>query len=339
MYKLSLGILIALFILGLTACSKYDPIFGVAGNQEPQTITLKKDLAYIHDNDIYLLNQVLGDERKITNTPLSPKTHIALSPQHDKIAYLDVNQRPVIIDTVGNTITTLNFYGVKDLKWHANNGNPTLYFLHNNEIKFHGTALNIVSTPFDFAFPSTNNYAEVDAIHIDNNLNIAFTYRYQQPYSPTSLWQKYYYGVAVNYDSPGSIDKKNEVYEGYYLPSANYNNLAYKYYYSVYHNESNQSILLGSVTNGGENNISKYALWSFQHIGSNTLLSQSTSLTSENGYQENAAGHVIANPYQLRKYLTVLPTGVPPPTGTANTYTINFPNQNNSVRTYFDWQP
>lgn len=340
MHKFYLGLLVSLFILGLTACSKYDPIFGVAGNKDQQTLTLKKNLVYIHDNDIYLLNEILSDERKLTNSSINVKTHVALSPKHDQIAYLNLSGQPVIIDTLGNTITTLSQYtGVKDLKWHANNGNPTLYFLHNNEIKFHGPTMNITSTPFDFAFPSNNNYSEVDAIHIDNSLNVIFSYRYQAPYSPTSPWQKYYYGVAINYNSAGSTDKKSEIYENYYMPGTNYNNLNYKYYYSVSHNESTQSVILGAVTNNGENNANNYSLWSFLHIGTNTVTTQSTSLTAENGYQEGTKGHVIVNPYQLRKYLVNLPAGVPPPTGTANTYTINFPNQNNSVRTYFDWQP
>ena len=147
---------LAIFLfLGISSCTKYEPIYGIAGHSDTDPIVLKKDLVYIHRNDIYMVNEILSDAKKLSSTPTSTKTHIAFSPQHDKIAYLNVNKTPVIIDTSGVQIDFLNQYvNVTDLFWHDNNGNPTLVILVNNAIQFYGPSLNIDNNPFDYAFPS-----------------------------------------------------------------------------------------------------------------------------------------------------------------------------------------
>ena len=333
----------AIFLfLGISSCTKYEPIYGVAGHSATDPIELKKDLAYIHRNDIYLVNEILSERKRLTNSSSSLKTHIALSPEHDQIAYLDVNKTPVIIDTSGIQVTRLSQYtNVVDLFWHDNNGSPTLVILSNNTIYFYGNSLNIVSNPFDYVFPSDVTFVAVDAVHINENLDIFFTYRYQRPFTPTSSLRKYYHGVGVNLSST-NFDKHISTDDGFYSPSSSsYSNQSYPYYHMIKYNEALDNATLGLINNGSENNYNAYNLEAYNYSGSaNSIGNQNTTLgNGENYYFELSRGSVAVNPYQIRKYLQDLPVGIPPPTGTANTYTIDFLTQNSSAPTYFDWNP
>lgn len=340
MKYLYLSCLAAFLFLGISSCTKYEPIYGIAGNTSTDPIALKKDLAYIHRNDIYLVNEILSERKKLSSTPTSTKTHIALSPQHDKIAYLNANKTPVIIDTTGAQIDILNQYtNVSDLFWHKNNGNPTLVILVNNEIEFYGPTLNISNNPFDFVFPFDVTFEAIDAIDINENLDIFFTFRYQRPFSSTSSLRRYYHGVAVNLYST-SLDKSRATEDGVYSPSSSsYNNQSYPYYHMVKYNEADNNATIGLISNRSENNYNAYDL-AFYRYSSNSIGSQNTTLSNgENYYKESSKGSVTSNPFQIRKYLQTLPVGVPPPTGTPNTYTIDFSTQNSSAPTYFDWNP
>lgn len=343
MYKSYFIGLLGLLLIGMSACTKYDPVYGVANSEPAQSLSLKKDLVYIHDNDIYLVNEILSEEQQLTNTPSSTKTHVVISKNLDRIAYLNTNKTPVIIDANGALVETLSQYtNVKDIKWHHNNGNPVLVILQNNQLYYHGGTLPIATFPF-FVFPNDATYSAVDAFDIDDNYNLVFTYRYQKPYSLTSSWRRYYYGVAINYYSSSLFDEKRELDNGYYNPAiTSYNAQDYDYYYFAKINKRNQTVTIGSTKNGLQQSISSYNLHYYQYAGSSnfvTSLNTQLSLNAENYYVGSTTGYVASNPYQIRKYLDNLPAGVPPPTGTPNTYTINFSNQNNTAPTYFDWNP
>lgn len=337
-----LSCLAAFLFLGISSCTKYEPIYGVAGNSSTDPIQLKKDLAYIHRNDIYLVNEILSERKKLSSSPTSTKTHIALSPQHDKIAYLNANKTPVIIDTLGAQIDVLNQYtNVSDLFWHKNNGNPTLVILVNNELEFYGPTLAVDNNPFEYAFPSDVTFQAVDAVHINENLDILFTFRFQRPFTPTSSLRRYYHGVGANLSST-NFDKETATEDGVYSPSSSsYNNQNYPYYHMIKYNEADNNATIGLISNGNESNYNAYSLASYRYTGSsNSTGNQITTLNNaENYYLERNRGSVTSNPYQIRKYLENLPVGVPPPTGTANIYTIDFLTQNSSAPTYFDWNP
>ncbi|MCH2023415.1 MAG: hypothetical protein MK207_13145 [Saprospiraceae bacterium] len=340
MNKIIIGIILTYLLLNICACSKYDPIYGVAGHGNIEPLQLNKDLTYIHDNDIFLANEILTEIKQLTFSQSLTKTHVTLSPEHDKIAYLNSNGSPVIIDTSGNQIDILNQYNnVKDIHWHSNNGNTTLYFLVNNNIVFHGPPLNIPIDPFSYVFPSDTTYTAIDALDINDNLDIAFSYRYQNPYSSSSSNISYYYGVGVN--NSLSTDKQIETWNGFYSPAtSSYNAQSYSYYYLVKFNEEDQNISLGNILNGFETDPNSYTLSSYIYGGtSNTLSTLTTTLSMENYYQEHSEGDIVANEGQIQKYIKVLPQNVPSPTGTPNTFILNFSNSNNNYPTYFDWNP
>ena len=341
MNKFIAGISLLTYLLTFNSCSKYDPIYGVAGNTTFEPLNLKMDMVYIHDNDIYITNEILSSQEKLTNSPSDSKTHIAFSPQHDKIAYLNGNGTPVILDDKGVQLEILSQYSnVSDIGWHSNGGNPTLYILVNNDIEFHGQALNLVPTPFDFVFPLDVTNTIIDAIDIDDNLNIAFSYRYEKPYAislPTL--SKYYYGAGVQYSSVSQPDVYSETYDYYYsTTTSSYAASPYKYYYSVNFNELDNNVNLGKIVNGEQSNYNYYSLHKY-NLANSTTNSFVSDVSSGNYFVEKNEGRVASNIYEIVKYLDELPANVPPPNGTPNTFRLNFNNSNNNCPTYFDWQP
>jgi len=228
------------------------------------------------------------------------------------------------------------------LFWHTNNGDPTLVILVNNTIQFYGPTLNISNNPFDYVFPFDVTFEAIDAIHINENLDVLFTFRFQRPFSSTSSLLKYYHGVGVNFNSNNNLDKNTAIEDGTYNPSfSSYNSLNYPYYHMIKYNEFVNNATIGLISNGNETDYNAYSLAAYNYNGSlNTTTNQTTTLNNgENFYLELNEGSLSANPYQIRKYLENLPSGVPAPTGATNIYTINFLTQNSSAPTYFDWNP
>lgn len=96
----------------------------------------------IVDNDIYYFRNFDSIPRRITSSPTEKKTHIKISNDHQKIAYLNASGNPVIIDTTGNVLATLSqFNSIKQMDW--SNDGATLYMLINNDIQFYGPAMDI----------------------------------------------------------------------------------------------------------------------------------------------------------------------------------------------------
>lgn len=178
---------------------------------------IKNNICYLHNNDIYITNEF---HEKITNSPTLIKSHLSLHPDLDKIAYLDHNLNPVVIDLNGNVLEHLTQYNnIKNIRWHANNGNPTLYMLQGNTIIFHGPTLDIPSNTFDFAFPTNSFGKEIDAVFITKDLDVVFGFRYQEEWQ-TSLYiyHNYYYGAATNYKTSSKTDKVAVELDDYYNP-------------------------------------------------------------------------------------------------------------------------
>ncbi len=328
-----------------SSCSKYDPIYGVVGNEVQGTAELRKNFVYIYDNEVYLCNQILSNQTKLTNnsnssnSPFTTKTHVALSPNIDKIAYLDAYGTPVIIDTDGNQLDRLTQYSnVKDIGWHFNNGNPTLFLLVNNTIAFWGQSLDLVNNPFDYVLPATALFYEIDALDINENLDITFSYRYYEPNSASSLYRRYYYGVGVQYNDNSTPDTYLEIYDNFYYSVTDlYSNQLYNLYHMVRFNNSNGSVDLAQTIHQYESNNDFQWIRNYQPYA--TSATNVNTINSACYYKAGDQGEVAANVYQIEKHFVELPEGVSPPTGTPNTFVINLGNANNSLPTYFDWQP
>lgn len=327
-------------LLGISSCTDYEPIFGVVDIEQPPQSGIVHDLAYIHKDDVYLVDEILGQERQLTNSPAIKKTDVALSPERDQIAYLDQAGTPVILDTLGGVITTLTqITNAQDLVWYTNNGDQTLCILVNNAISFYGTALSLPATPFEYAFPADATDIFVDALDIDENLNIGFSFRYQRP-SGTAQ-RSYYHGLGVNY-AGSATDQVTVSNDGNYSPGpgSTYNDQSYPYYYYVDFNTGANNLTTGEIFNGLENNLTAYKVYSYDYQNAGGITAQTASVNSASFFLENSVGTMSANAQQLRKVFNMpLPPNIPEPVGSTNTFTVNLIEINDTPPFYFDWQP
>ena len=103
-----------------------------------------QNVVAIINNDIYYFNTLDGEPRQLTDTPGSVKTHVKLSFDKTRIAYLNASGNPVIIRADnGELIETLTQYEyVRQMDWAKDR--LTLYMLIDDEVIFHGTALEVI---------------------------------------------------------------------------------------------------------------------------------------------------------------------------------------------------
>jgi hypothetical protein len=99
-------------------------------------------VAAIIDNDIYYFKRLDSIPVKLTNSSSLQKTHVKLSPDHAKIAYLNENGNPVIISTEnGAVLETLTEYSyIEQMDWVKN---TTLYLLLENQVVFYGPSVSV----------------------------------------------------------------------------------------------------------------------------------------------------------------------------------------------------
>ena len=102
-------------------------------------------------------------------------------------------------------------------------------------------------------------------------------------------------------------------------------------------NNSNGSIELAQTIHQYESNNDFQWIRNYQPYA--TSATNVNTINSACYYKAGDQGEVAANVYQIEKHFIELPEGVSPPTGTPNTFVINLGNANNSLPTYFDWQP
>jgi hypothetical protein len=95
-----------------------------------------ENVAFVYNNDVYWLRNFDGVAKRITQTA-TVKHDIRQNYAHSRLAYLDANYSPVIIDTVGAMVKQLTtFKGVKQMDWTADD--KTLYMLIGNDLQFYG---------------------------------------------------------------------------------------------------------------------------------------------------------------------------------------------------------
>lgn len=151
MYKIAGRLICSLFLLA--SCSKYETQYegpyseNSGGPEEPAYY----DMVFALDNQLYMAS---ADLKKVKKMPVSiPVARVAINFSHDRIAYLPAfGGDIVIIDTSGAQIATVpNSGDATDFDFHANN--QTLYFLDDNQIRFHGPNVTVAHTDLDNAQP------------------------------------------------------------------------------------------------------------------------------------------------------------------------------------------
>lgn len=136
----------------LSACSGENPFLGDDIAMELLNRNQVKEVefvTFIYNNDIYYLRNFEETPKRITSSPSQKKTKIRISHDHSRIAYLNDNGSPVIIDTLGNTQSVLsNFSGVKQFDWTGDDDG--IYMLIDNDILFSHSNIAIPEMEKDF---------------------------------------------------------------------------------------------------------------------------------------------------------------------------------------------
>ena len=115
-------------------------------------------MAFIYDNEVYL-TQADRSIQQLTNSSNEQKLRIALSYNKDKIAYLNADGTPVIIDTTGQLIETLtDFSNIRFLGWSTDD--ETLWMMGEDATSFqyYGPDMNLPDNPVPSALHFTGYY-------------------------------------------------------------------------------------------------------------------------------------------------------------------------------------
>ena len=322
------------FAVLFSACTDYEPIFGTGTEPLPTNDTYIYNFVYIYDNDLYITDQSFLKQRRLTTDGMT-KTHCTLSQDLGRIAYIDHTNTPIILDTAGTLIERLDLYpSSNDLVWFDN----TLLILQFNELHFYGDPIQKPDSLFT-VFPSNSTYSKVDAIAIDNNGNMAYTYRYQGPYSSTSPLRRCYSGVAMSWADSSILNTGYEVYDGYYDSSTKtYEDFAFTFYHDLHFNPQDLEITLSYVTNTFQNNGSAHSIFSWNYFVDNDPPTAHFSPVNEmNAYKEKINVYVGANDTEIKKNYVVLPVGVIPQIPGSNAFIISFDTPNDTIPTFFDF--
>jgi hypothetical protein len=100
-----------------------------------------KNVVAIINNDVYYFDRLDTIPRKLTNTPESIKTQVKLSSDKTKVAYINEEGHPVIIDSVdGAPIGTLTQYNyITQMGWVRDSN--TLFMLIGREVELYGESI------------------------------------------------------------------------------------------------------------------------------------------------------------------------------------------------------
>jgi hypothetical protein len=208
-------ILMLIIIVTIACCKKYEVQYGIDTAATTELQEGVYEIAYGTEDGVFLITGELERTKMLVSfaNKFRPKAgRVALSPNKDKVAYVDPdNGIPIIVDTAGNVLIELTQYtNVNDLGWY--NGDETLYILSNNEVHFHGPALDLPVSLF--LSPSGSQDYEVTTIDINENLDVLYGAVYHEYSGSYRVW---FYSYVLNYKSPTLNDKYDiESYASYY---------------------------------------------------------------------------------------------------------------------------
>lgn len=151
-------------------------------------------LVFIYNNDIYLLGENYERPKKITDSPEAAKSMVSISYNKEKVAYLNSSKKPVIIDTTGTEIESVQIVSpAEDIGWSPDN--QTLYILSNNTVQFFGPSMAIPQIRTAFG------PADIYSLHVSQNLDIVYSYGIK------TLFGDELHAIQVDYKDPSKPDK------------------------------------------------------------------------------------------------------------------------------------
>lgn len=206
--KTKIYFLLAVAVVLLSACSEnpYVSKSVVDSLIENQKVKLY-NISVISNNDVYWLPRQDSVPHQLTHTPNQIKKDVRINHNHTKIAYLDQNGSPVIIDLNGKILEKLSQYqNIKSMDW--SNDDQTLYMLIGNKLYFYGKAMSVPEFTFktekcdvyDNLMDDPGRDFEVLSVSISAKKDIAYIFSYYD------LLNKPVYKITIK-NSTGTIIK------------------------------------------------------------------------------------------------------------------------------------
>lgn len=207
-------LILMLIIATIASCKKYEVQYGTDTAATTELQEGLYEIAYGTEDGVFLITGGLERTKMLVSfaNKFRPEAgRVALSPNKDKVAYVDPdNGVPIIVDTAGNVLIELTQYtNVNDLGWY--NGDETLYILSNNEVHFYGPALDLPVSLF--ISPSGSQDYEVTTIDINENLDVLYGAFYHEYSGSYRVW---FYSYELNYKSPTLNDRHDVETSGSY---------------------------------------------------------------------------------------------------------------------------
>lgn len=226
-------ILILIAASSLTACVGDTPflsreeaerlVHDININRDP--FQKARHVAAIINNDIYYFNRLDTVPRKLTNSPASAKTSVKLSSDLTRIAYINADGNPVILDASdGKVLETLTQYNYIDqMGWIRNSA--TLYMLIDRNVVQYGTTLPITQPesfhPWDEVMSFSMNSKGDQGYFIDRYDDFSSTAKLEYHSTSRQLDEEYTafggrtYNYVDFYDDDGNFLLGNtEYYSG-----------------------------------------------------------------------------------------------------------------------------
>ncbi len=159
-----------LLIFTFIGCTDEDPF---TGEENLNTIPEIGNAVFIQDNEIYYIEDLRNDVISKVEAPAGEKTDVRVNHAGTKIAYLNTDGTPIVIDRSGNIMETLsNFTNVKDYNWSADD--QTIYMLIGNELKFHGNAMDVPSISLSPPGVPSNSMPRIFSLSISSENELMY---------------------------------------------------------------------------------------------------------------------------------------------------------------------
>jgi hypothetical protein len=183
----------ALFLF--SGCYKYEVQFEGPYSDEENSSTLEAnwEILFVQNGLLKLTDAQLRFVK--TMTGINNVELASINYAHDKIAYKTPGNNVVVIDTSGQQLEIVpNSASVSWFDFHANDA--TIYMLENNQLRFHGPAIQVDQTNLTATLPFPAINPQIGGVAVTQNGTLIVGYQYYD-----GLFVQY--GVAVDFPNDG----------------------------------------------------------------------------------------------------------------------------------------
>ncbi len=201
--KINLSFFTMLSILALASCKKYEPQYeGPYSDGDLSEIKHNRQILYVSDGQIHLVDQFLLTEKILSNAP-SNVERASINNAHDMVAAWSSGENIVVLDTndvVQSTIEGTEF--VDWFEWHPND--KTLVIAKEGKLTQYGPTVQLATNDLAEVFSIGGTQREIPAFSMAEDGTLYFTSRY---YANFDYFQRFH--VYTNTSSGTVVNAYN----------------------------------------------------------------------------------------------------------------------------------